>query len=188
MTMFPVNIPETPLALMVSTKPPPPSTIGLLAPTTSLPGIVVVWIPPPRTIVLLFVTLTPEPIATELNTCVETSGFPANHPMKTLLLPVVFNKPAAKPRNVFDDPVVLSLPAEVPKNEFCDPDLISRPAPTPKKELESPLVSCAPASSPTRMLFNPGLLKTRTPAMLYCVMALKTLAVPEPARLKFAAG
>src|SRR5262245_59987505 len=42
-TMFPVNMPwANPGMLKVSTKPPPPFTMELPAPSTSLPGIIVV--------------------------------------------------------------------------------------------------------------------------------------------------
>jgi len=68
--------------------------------------------------VLLVVTVTPAPIATELFTWVDVFGVPEFAPTKTLLVPVVVLFPANLPTKVFWLPVVVLNPAPRPTYVF----------------------------------------------------------------------
>ena len=100
-----------------------------------------------------------------------TDRLPAESPKKELLWPVLFVWPAMIPKKELLEPSVLEKPAPLPKNALCEPLLFS-PMNTPAK------------------VFEPGVLNTRLPPMLYCVVLLMVLpdnvppAVPSPLILK----
>src|SRR6266478_1653755 len=84
----------------------------------------------------------------------------AASPMKVLLAPVKFPKPASLPMKVLDEPVVFCKPAKTPKNELLLPVVLANPVSNPKKELEAAVVLLKPAPPPKKELAWPVVLNS----------------------------
>src|SRR5437870_3031291 len=144
----------------------------------------------PSTRLLLFVTCAFDPIAVAL----VIPGAPSEPaPINVLPSSAVLDSPALSPKKEFPSavlrlpasnpkkalllPVVFLEPAPAPKNELVEPVLLDFPAAFPKNELPPPVVLAIPVESPRNRLPSAGtLIRTRLPAMLYCVSAFKIFA------------
>src|SRR4029078_5801348 len=92
--------------------------------------------------------------------------------------------PAKLPNKELFEAVVFDRPAPLPKNELKRPVVWVWRAFFPKRALLVPVVLLDPLFTPTKVLLKPATLSTRAPPMLYCVVALKTFALPLPLILK----
>src|SRR2546430_15493744 len=87
----------------------------------------------------------------------------AASPMKVLLAPVKFPKPASLPMKVLEAPVVFCRPANSPKNELLLPVVLALPVSNPKKELKAAVVLLKPAATPKKELAWPVVLNSPVP-------------------------
>src|SRR5438128_2654281 len=107
----------------------------------------------PRTSELLSVTWAMAPMAVAFVGLKMGPGTTsAKVPMIVLLLPFVFDLPAAPPKKAFPEPATFPEPAPGPKKALPPPSVLLLPAPEPTKVFDAPVVFEKPALSPKKEL------------------------------------